>query len=80
MGRTYSNLTRDNKGVTIFDDVALSNDINAACAAAGAPQTQNAAAPHSVDSRLSRLVDLHRKGLIDDGELQAQRSRILREL
>ena len=34
LGRTYSNLTRDQKGQTIFDEVALMNDINAACAAA----------------------------------------------
>ena len=30
-GRRYSNLTRNKKGVTIFDEVALMNDINAAC-------------------------------------------------
>ena len=28
---TNSNLTRNNKGVTVFDEVALANDINAAC-------------------------------------------------
>jgi hypothetical protein len=80
LGRTYSNLTRDNKGVTIFDEVALSNDINAACAAAGSHQVPTAAPAQSVDSRLSRLAELHRKGLINDGEFQEQRSRILREL
>ncbi len=37
LGRTYSNLTRDRKGVALFDEVALMNDINAACAAAAAP-------------------------------------------
>ena len=30
-GRRYSNLTRNRRGVTIFDEVALMNDINAAC-------------------------------------------------
>jgi hypothetical protein len=34
LGRAYSNLTRSRKGVTLFDEVALSNDINAACAGA----------------------------------------------
>lgn len=34
LGRRYSNLMRDNKGHTIFDEVALMNDINAACARA----------------------------------------------
>ena len=80
LGRTYSNLTRDKTGVTVFDEVALSNDINAACAAAGARPVQHVASSQSVDARLSRLADLHRNGLINDGELQEQRSRILREL
>ena len=34
LGRIYSNLTRRKRGVTIFDEVALMNDINAACAGA----------------------------------------------
>jgi len=34
LGRYYSNLMRDRKGHTIFDEVALANDINAACARA----------------------------------------------
>lgn len=33
-GRKYSNMARDNKGHTIFDEMALMNDINAACARA----------------------------------------------
>ena len=33
-GRAYSNLMRDSHGRTIFDEVALMNDINAACARA----------------------------------------------
>ena len=34
LGRRYSNLTRERKGVALFDEVALMNDINAASAAA----------------------------------------------
>ena len=34
LGRAYSNLTRNDKGVTLFDEFALMNDINAACARA----------------------------------------------
>jgi hypothetical protein len=34
LGRHYSNLMRDSKGHTIFDEMALSNDIAAACARA----------------------------------------------
>ena len=31
LGRAYSDLTRKRKGVTLFDEVALMNDIGAAC-------------------------------------------------
>lgn len=33
-GRSYSNLTRNKNGISLFDEVALMNDINAACAGA----------------------------------------------
>lgn len=34
LGRLYSDLTRDAKGRSLFDEVAMMNDINAACARA----------------------------------------------
>jgi hypothetical protein len=34
LGRVYSNLARDSKGRTLFDEVAIRNDIDAACAGA----------------------------------------------
>jgi hypothetical protein len=78
LGRAYSTLTRDSRNVTLFDEVALSNDINEACAAA----TRNIAAPvsHNVENRLARLAELQSRGLISAGEFQEQRSRILQEL
>src|SRR5215217_2106412 len=48
LGRKYSNLTRNRKGVTIFDEVALKNDIDAACAGAVYNHPQNVL---GVDSR-----------------------------
>jgi Short C-terminal domain len=79
LGRTYSSLTRDKKGNTIFDEVALMNDINAACAAAAAhphtsTQTTIGASP---EERLRTLADLKTKGLIDDAEFARRRSEIL---
>jgi hypothetical protein len=41
LGRIYSNLSRHRTGVTVFDEIALMNDINAACAAASAPGGQS---------------------------------------
>jgi hypothetical protein len=79
LGRTYSNLTRDTKGNTLFDEVALMNDINAACAAA----TANSYAAHApsagttVEDRLRTLGNLRTKGLIDETEFAKRRSEIL---
>jgi hypothetical protein len=79
LGRDYSNLTRDNKGNTVFDEIALMNDINAACAAATAHTSSYSASPSSAtaEDRLRVLNDLKAKGLIDDAELAKRRSEIL---
>lgn len=85
LGREYSNLTRDSKGVSLFDEVALSNDINAACAGATRhqPPASGGSLPPSagsLESRLSRLADLQSRGLLSAQEFQEQRARILQEL
>ena len=84
LGRAYSQLTRDKKGVTLFDEVALMNDINAACAGAGLhPQHRAAAAPQvqeSVEQRLQNLSDLSAKGLISPAEHDQRRSAILNSI
>lgn len=83
-GRHYSNLTRQRRGVTVFDEVALANDINAACAAAAGPQTPAAAQSDSstqtLEQRLSRLKSLLEGGSITQTEYQERRSKILDEI
>jgi hypothetical protein len=80
-GRIYSNLSRESKGVTIFDEMALKNDLDAA--AAGAP-TVAALAPvaqaTSVAERLRTLADLKTQGLITEEEYLARRKNILEEV
>jgi len=78
LGRVYSNLTRENKGVTIYDEVALSNDISAACAAVYVPPSN--AVTFSPEDRLAKLANMRSQGLVDEEEYQAQRRRILSEL
>jgi len=73
LGRTYSNYTRNQSGITVFDEVALMNDINAAAAAASAPP------PASIEDRLTRLHDLRTRGLISEGEYDERRREILRD-
>lgn len=74
LGRVYSNLTREKKGVTVYDEVALKNDIDAACA--GAVSVQN----RSIEERLARLHQLHAGGHISDDEYRRRRQSILDEV
>jgi hypothetical protein len=80
-GRAYSNLTRDKKGVTIFDEVALMNDINAACAGAAVISENKTIAPEqTIEERLEKLAELKDKRLIDDQEYVARKQKILDEI
>lgn len=91
LGRKYSNLTRNGKGVALFDEVALMNDLNAAAGGTmaiaqppGMPPTSRSAGTtsdgNSVEARLERLSRLKEKGLIDDTEFQEKRASILGDL
>ena len=79
LGRSYSNLTRNRKGVTIFDEVALMNDINAACAGASRASTA-AVIDQTIEARLRRLAELRNQGVIDSSEYADKRQRILDEI
>jgi hypothetical protein len=80
LGRIYSNLTRNKKGVTIYDEVALSNDINAACAGAATLIATPKEQSQTIESRLQRLAELKNKGLIDEEEYTARRTKVLDEV
>ena len=77
-GREYSALTRKYQGqdktVTIYDEMALMNDINAACAGATVIHSQ------SIEERLSKLFELKDKNLISEQEYQQKRHKILDEI
>jgi hypothetical protein len=79
-GRAYSNLTRESKGVTLFDEMALKNDLDAAAAGAAlAPVfvSRPVAGAASTAERLRSLTDLKAQGLITDDEFLARRAKIL---
>lgn len=80
LGRVYANLTRNKKGVAMYDEVAMGNDINAACAGAmyaqAAPVSARAAVS-GVEERLASLQNLQAKGLISDAEFHERRNAIL---
>ena len=79
LGRVYSNLIRDKKGNTLFDEVALMNDINAACAA-----TQQAISTQPVsgdlEARLRKLQDLKDKGLIDEIDYTKRKDELMEQI
>jgi len=78
-GRVYSNLTRDKKGNTLFDEVALMNDISAACAAAtsGERVSFQSTPTGTVEERLAKLASLHSNGLIDGADFSRRKKEIL---
>lgn len=82
LGRVYSGLTRNNQGIAIFDEVALMNDINAACGAAAAHSlpVENKQFVPNVEQRLIKLSELKRKGLITEEEYNSGRGKILDEV
>lgn len=82
-GRAYANATRDKKGVTLFDETALANDIRAVTANASkigqsaseepAPSTLT----HTLDERIAALQKLRAAGLISDEEFDQKRKAII---
>jgi hypothetical protein len=79
LGRIYSNLMRDKKGNTVFDEVALMNDINAACAAT--QQVVSAQLPSGdIEERLRRLQELKDKGLIDNADHAKRKAELIAQI
>lgn len=85
LGRAYSNLSRDQKGVTIFDEMALMNDINAACGGATTlarphPSTDITPVDTSIEARLAQLQALMERNLISSTEYETKRQQLLSEI
>ena len=84
-GRAYASATRENKGTTTFDEMALSNDIAAATAGATAAAPTAVPVPAvptkgDVGERLAKLDALKAQGIVTEAEHQAQRAKILADL
>jgi hypothetical protein len=74
LGRAYSSLTRQNGRVTVYDEISLANDINAACAAT----TNRSSDPP--EARLARVTELRGRGLLSEEEFRLKRQEILDQL
>jgi hypothetical protein len=80
-GRYYSNLTRNQEGVTLYDEVALANDLKAASAGGGPPaRNSTAAVAQSIEQRLDRLKALFNSGNISEQEYRERRDKLLDEV
>ncbi len=81
VGRIYSAWSRHIAGhdasVTLFDEIALANDLQAASAGAATSSRPSAATP---EERLEKLQRLVRQGLITEDEFTQKRNQILAEL
>ena len=83
LGRAYSNLTLQKKGGTIFDEVDLMNDINAACATSAANQPKLAPQQppvRSMETRLEMLSELRKRNAVTEAEYEEKRREILNEI
>jgi hypothetical protein len=78
LGRHYSSFLRSGTGHALFDEVALMNDINAACAGS-TTQDLKPEMPHAdtVELRLEMLMSLKNRKLIDEAEYAQRRREIL---
>lgn len=78
LGRAYSNVMRDKKGNTLFDEVALMNDIGAACAATHQviAQQRPVITGETVEDRLIQLRNLLAKGLIEQDDFDRRKREI----
>ncbi len=84
LGREYSGLTRQfhgTDGITIYDEIALMNDINAACAGATSitPRAK-IETKQTIEHRLEKLLELMGKNLISEQEYNERRQKILDEI
>ena len=81
LGRLYSNLTNNLTGVTAFNELALMNDINAACAGGNLEQTsQKQNNSQTIEERLIILNNLKSNNLIDEQEYTARKQKIIDEI
>ena len=82
-GREYARIAREGGKETLFDEVALMNDINAVAGGYSVKPKDDKteiAAERSISERLAELAKVKEQGLISEDEYNAKRSAILDEM
>jgi len=77
LGRAYAKLTRDLKGATVFDEMALKNDIDAACAGAVEFAAAHAGKPASAAAEIRKLTGLLDEGILTPEEWQSAKAQLV---
>lgn len=85
LGRIYSELTRSREEGAVYDEIALSNDIIAACAAPVSPSPPSSKlvafeGQESADIRLQKLEGVPSLALIPEEESERMRRRLREEI
>jgi hypothetical protein len=84
LGRLYAAWTRhrfsQDSAITLFDEVALANDLQAASAGATAGSNAASAVALSLEQRLKNLETLRERGLVSEEEYRTKRSQLLAEI
>ncbi|MDQ3634388.1 MAG: SHOCT domain-containing protein [Acidobacteriota bacterium] len=84
LGREYSGYTRKFQGIdgiSVVDEVAIMNDINAACANFVSFQDKShQSVENTIEQRLKNLSELKAKNLINEQEFNERRDKILNEI
>jgi hypothetical protein len=68
--------------MTLFDEVALMNGINAACAGANTapPSVVETSNFYTIEDRVVKLSELKQKGLLKEQEYEERRREIINEI
>ena len=74
-----SEAARETKSPTVYDEMAIMNDINAACAAV-ATEGPSTHATEPIEDRLTKLTSLKESELISEDEYRDRREAILLEV
>lgn len=82
-GREYARLLREDKKETVFDEIALMNDLNAIAGSQVDTETKpkvETKEEKSIEERLRILDDLREKSLVSEEEYQKRKDDILSQI
>ena len=77
LGRAYADITRESKNATVYDEMAIKNDIDAVCAGAAEVAAARAGGPASAAAEIRKLTELLEEGILTPEEWQSAKRQIV---